>query len=73
MIKILTGFIVVTSSQEKYVNEPKENTHDESGKLYKSIFLIKVEHRPTKLAQSGNCNKTHKATTRSDCEKLRNN
>ena len=44
IILLFTGIIVEPSLPEKYVNHSKENIHDQTGNLYKTLFYVKVPH-----------------------------
>ena len=44
IILLVPGIIVAPSLQEKYVNHSKENIHDQTGNLYKTLFYVKVPH-----------------------------
>ena len=46
IILLVTGIIVKPSLPEKYVNHSKENIHDQTGNLYKTIFYVKVQRLP---------------------------
>ena len=46
IILLVPGIIVAPSLQEKYVNHSKENIHDQTGNLYKTIFYVKVQRLP---------------------------
>ena len=43
IILLVPGIIVAPSLQEYCVNRSKENIHDQTGNLYKTIFYVKVQ------------------------------
>ena len=63
IILIVPGIIAVPSLQEYCVNHSKENIHDQTGNLYKTIFYVKVQRLPPGLWAS--CNNSYITTKKS--------